>query len=99
MVIFNVYVFVEVHVYVCLIFILIIVLLLQQMVVEEGSYSYSMWQKTPIPMYNKIYYFNCTNSQDVMNNGAKPLLKQVSCWSSISKVVLKYWILVLLGFL
>merc|ERR1719339_727242 len=36
-----------------------------------------MWQATPIPMYNKIYYFNCTNSQDVMNNGAKPLLKQV----------------------
>jgi len=48
-----------------------------QMVVEEGSYSYSMWQATPIPMYNKIYYFNCTNHIDVMNNGAKPLLKQV----------------------
>merc|ERR1712156_546597 len=36
-----------------------------------------MWQKTPIPMYNKIYYFNCTNPQEVMKNRAKPLLKQV----------------------
>jgi len=48
-----------------------------QMVVEEGSYSYSMWQKTPIPMYNKIYYFNCTNAHDVMKYNSKPLLKQV----------------------
>ena len=47
------------------------------MVVEEGSYSYSMWQKTPIPMYNKIYYFNCTNAHDVMKYNSKPLLKQV----------------------
>merc|ERR1712223_405682 len=36
-----------------------------------------MWQKTPIPMYNKIYYFNCTNPQEVMKSRAKPLLKQV----------------------
>ena len=48
------------------------------MVVKEGSYSYSMWQKTPIPMYNKIYYFNCTNAIEVMNNGDLPLLKQVN---------------------
>ena len=60
------------------------------MVVEEGSYSYSMWQKTPIPMYNKIFYFNCTNAQDVMDKGAKPLLKQVSSSNSMLKVVFKY---------
>merc|ERR1719204_3069111 len=36
-----------------------------------------MWQKTPIPMYNKIYYFNCTNAHDVMKYNSKPLLKQV----------------------
>merc|ERR1712076_312401 len=33
----------------------------KQMVVKEGSYSYDMWKTTPIPMFNKIYYFNCTN--------------------------------------
>merc|ERR1711936_1043651 len=36
-----------------------------------------MWQKTPIPMYNKIFYFNCTNAHDVMKYNSKPLLKQV----------------------
>jgi len=49
----------------------------QKLVVKPGSMSYEMWEELPIPMYTKIYFFNCTNSEDVMLQGAKPLLKQV----------------------
>jgi hypothetical protein len=43
------------------------------MEIKPGSYSYDMWVDLPIPMYMKIYYFNCTNPEDVINHGAKPL--------------------------
>ena len=33
--------------------------------------------------FTKMYFFNCTNSQDVMANGAKPLLKQVEYISAV----------------
>jgi len=49
-----------------------------QMQVKENSYSYDLWKETPIPMYMSVYYFNCTNAQEVMDDkSAKPLLKQV----------------------
>ena len=48
------------------------------MVVYNGSFSYDMWLTTPIPMYNKVYYFNVTNAEEVnVNKSAKPLLEQV----------------------
>lgn len=56
------------------------------MVVSQDSFSAAMWASTPIPMYNKVYYFNVTNAEDVMAAMAsgtdaealpKPLLKQV----------------------
>ena len=31
----------------------------------------------PTETFTKMYFFNCTNPEDVMANGAKPLLKQV----------------------
>ena len=31
----------------------------------------------PTETFTKMYLFNCTNPEDVMANGAKPLLKQV----------------------
>ena len=31
----------------------------------------------PTETFTKMYFFNCTNPQDVIDNGAKPLLKQV----------------------
>ncbi len=46
---------------------------IQFMVVAPGSMSYEMWSELPMPMYMKVYYFNCTNHIDVQVNGAKPL--------------------------
>ena len=31
----------------------------------------------PTETFTKMYFFNCTNPEDVKANGAKPLLKQV----------------------
>ena len=39
--------------------------LFQQMIVEEGSTSYEMWESLPIPMYMKLFYFNITNAEDL----------------------------------
>ena len=47
--------------------------LAKYMVLEEGSLSYDMWKELPIPMYTKVYYFNCTNHEDVVAKIAKPL--------------------------
>jgi len=53
-------------------------ILTQKLVLTPGSMSYEMWETLPIPMYTKIYFFNCTNAPEVMENGTtKPLLKQV----------------------
>ena len=44
------------------------------MEVREDSYSYDLWKTTPIPMYMSVYYFNCTNAEDVMADATiKPL--------------------------
>ena len=48
-------------------------LLFKSMVVSEGSYSFEMWSDLPMPMYMRVYYFNCTNHLDVQNHKAKPL--------------------------
>ena len=37
----------------------------------------------PTETFTKIYFFNCTNPEDVMANGAKPLLKQVEYISAM----------------
>lgn len=44
------------------------------MEVQPGSYSYDMWEETPIPMYMSVYYYNCTNAEEVMDKNirAKP---------------------------
>ena len=30
------------------------------------SYSFDLWEETPIPMHMNIYYFNVTNAEEVM---------------------------------
>ena len=46
------------------------------MEVRENSYSYELWEKTPIPMYMSVYYFNITNAEEIMaetSHYTKPL--------------------------
>ncbi|TRY61675.1 hypothetical protein TCAL_07973 [Tigriopus californicus] len=37
------------------------------MKVTPGSYSYGLWHELPIPMFLKIYLFNVTNAQEIMD--------------------------------
>lgn len=49
------------------------------MKVTPGSYSYSLWHELPIPMYLKIYLFNVTNAQDIMDRkpGDDPIIPKL----------------------
>ena len=40
----------------------------QQMKVTYGTFSFDMWRETPIPMYMSVYYFNCTNAEEIMDD-------------------------------
>ena len=40
----------------------------QQLAVTWNSFSFDMWEETPIPMYMNIYYFNVTNAEEVMED-------------------------------
>ncbi|RWS29651.1 scavenger receptor class B member 1-like protein [Leptotrombidium deliense] len=43
----------------------------------EGSESYEIWKEIPLPMYQKFYFYNVTNSVDVERLGSKPILKEI----------------------
>ncbi|XP_046644993.1 protein croquemort-like isoform X2 [Daphnia pulicaria] len=44
---------------------------------QKGTFTYKMWEEPPIDMYIKLYFFNITNSEEILeNNQAKPVLQQ-----------------------
>jgi hypothetical protein len=43
------------------------------MEIRPGSNPYDTWGEQPLHVFMKVYYFNCTNHEDVINHGAKPL--------------------------
>lgn len=47
----------------------------REMEVVEGSLSYKMWKKTPIPLVLKIYIWNITNHEAFIE-GEKPVLQE-----------------------
>jgi len=53
----------------------------KQLVLSEDSFSYDMWKELPddLKMYNKLYYFNVTNAEDVESSRGKikPIIEQV----------------------
>lgn len=49
----------------------------QQMMLKEETETYKAWQNTPVPTFNKFYFFNVTNGFDVERNGAKPIVNEV----------------------
>jgi len=61
----------------------------KQLAVTWDSYSFGLWEETPIPMHMNIYYFNVTNAEEVMDDlktmigseRVKPRLKQVGPYS------------------
>lgn len=49
----------------------------QNLYLEEGKEAFEKWKKTPIPVTFKVYIFNVTNPDEVMNNGAMPNVQEV----------------------
>ena len=55
-------------------------LIFQQLILTNDSYSYSMWSELPddLEMYMRVYYFNVTNAEDIMdNNTVTPILEEI----------------------
>lgn len=43
---------------------------------KNGSASYKNWLSPPAPIYFQIYFLDVVNQDEVINNGAKPVLEQ-----------------------
>lgn len=48
-----------------------------QIALTPGSKSYPLWKDLPVPIYQKFYFFNVTNAQDIEQFGAKPRLEEI----------------------
>lgn len=48
----------------------------QQIVLENGTEAFSVWQNPPPPVYMQFYFFNLTNPAEVMS-GDKPSVVQI----------------------
>lgn len=42
----------------------------------NGSAKWDSWKEVPIPVFQQIYIFNVTNSEDVLK-GEKPILEEL----------------------
>ena len=49
------------------------------MVVYPGSFSYAIWSDLPVPMKMSVYFYNISNSQDIVDRvpGVKPLVNEM----------------------
>ena len=64
------------------------------MTLQPDSFSYKMWKELPIPLYMNVYFFNVTNSEDILHNpGARPSLQQVGpyTWRQYQRMVNETW--------
>jgi len=55
-------------------------LLSRRLVFKEGAQSVELWKNPPASIYRKFYFFNVTNSKDVLN-GKKPVLQEIGPYS------------------
>ncbi|XP_013772957.1 scavenger receptor class B member 1-like [Limulus polyphemus] len=43
----------------------------------KGSMSYKLWKDIPLPLYQKIYFFNVTNPEEFLQQKSKPKLVEI----------------------
>ncbi|XP_076316219.1 LOW QUALITY PROTEIN: scavenger receptor class B member 1-like [Tachypleus tridentatus] len=60
-------------------------LLYKNLPLKNGSISYEMWKSIPIPIHQRVYFFNMTNPDDFLQKGIKPKLQELGpytyrCW-------------------
>lgn len=49
----------------------------KQIALTPESQTYPMWKEPPVPIYQKFYFFNVTNAQEIESFGAKPALEEI----------------------
>ncbi|XP_053200469.1 platelet glycoprotein 4-like [Panonychus citri] len=49
----------------------------KRLVLREGSETYENWKQVPVPLYNRYYFFNIRNANEVERFGAKPELEEI----------------------
>jgi len=54
-----------------------LLIIFQELPLRQGAQTFELWRKPPVTPYLKIYFFNVTNSEDFINNGAKLKLQEV----------------------
>ena len=42
------------------------------MPLEQGSFAYPYWKKSPVPVFMQFYVFDVVNVDEVVETGAKP---------------------------
>lgn len=48
-----------------------------ELTLQPNTLQYHMWLEAPIPLYLQVYFFNVTNTEDVVRNKAKPILVEM----------------------
>lgn len=48
-----------------------------QIALTQSSQTFPMWKEPPVPVYQKFYFFNVTNAQEVEQSGHKPNLEEI----------------------
>lgn len=64
-------------------------LLSSKLVLKPGSQTLESFKSPPVPIFMQFYFFNVTNKDDILINGAQPILQQVGPYTYAEKQ-LKY---------
>ena len=54
-----------------------VLFLFQQMTLVEGTAAYSEWLESSVPVYTKMYLFSVQNPDEILEQKAKPELKEM----------------------
>lgn len=57
---------------------------------SDGSLVTKIWKDIPLPLYEKLYFFNITNGEDFVKNGAKLNVTEVGPYTYKARWVKKY---------
>ena len=60
-------------------------LFLQELQLEPNTEASKVWKDIPVPIYQRIYFFNVTNPTDIERHGAKPVLVEMGPYTYRSK--------------
>jgi len=60
-------------------------LLNYELSLQSGTVMWTAWKEAPVPMHIKFYFFNVTNSEDIVRHQAKPVVQQIGPYTFTEK--------------